>query len=302
MKDLETGVTNTWCPGCGNFGILTTMKQAIIELGFRRDELVAVTGIGCHGKLTNYIKTNGIHVIHGRVLPVATAIKLASHELHVIGYAGDGDAFGIGMGHFSHAARRNVDLTYVIHNNLIYGLTTGQASPTTKKGHVTKTSPRGVWELAINPISEALGAKATFVARGFAGDPKHLKELLKKAINHEGFAMVDVLQPCVAWNRINTYDFYRDRVYKLSEVGHDTEDFNSACEKAQEWGNRIPIGIFYQIKKPPYHKSFPPLEEKPLARQDLGKVTVKSLLEEFSSKPSFLGRADPTTHIKDLDE
>jgi 2-oxoglutarate ferredoxin oxidoreductase subunit beta len=259
------------------------MKQAIVDLGLSREEIVSVTGIGCHGKLTNYIRTNGIHVIHGRVLPVATAIKLANHDLTVIGFSGDGDAFGIGIGHFPHAARRNIDITYVIHNNLIYGLTTGQASPTTKHGHVTKTSPRGVWEIAVNPISEALGANATFIARGFAGDPRHLKELFKSALDHRGFALVDVLQPCIAWNRVNTFDFYRKRVYKLEEEGHDTSDFDQACEKSNEWDERIPIGVFYQANKPVYHEGFPSLGTGPLAWKSRDK-NIKGLLQEFSTR------------------
>jgi len=284
-RDFGTDTTNTWCPGCGNFGILTTMKQAIVELGLKREEIVSVTGIGCHGKFTNYIKTNGIHVIHGRVLPVATGIKLANHELTVIGYAGDGDAFGIGIGHFPHAARRNVDIKYVIHNNLIYGLTTGQMSPTTKHGHLTKTSPRGVWETAINPIAEALGANATFVARGFAGDPRHLKELIKAALNHRGFALLDVLQPCIAWNRVNTYEFYRERVYKLEEENHDISNFEKACEISNEWGERIPIGVFYQTSKPVYHEGFPILRKGALSRQ-VKRENIKDLVKEFSTLPS----------------
>jgi 2-oxoglutarate ferredoxin oxidoreductase subunit beta len=182
MQDLATPVSNNWCPGCGNFGILTAMKRAIIQLGLDRERVAIVTGIGCHGKMTNYIKVNGIHVIHGRVLPVASAIKLANRELTVIGFAGDGDAYNIGMGHFPHAIRRNHDITFVVHNNLIFGLTTGQTSPTTKKGHRTKSTPRGVFELEINPITQALASNASFAARGYAGDVRHLTELFKQAI------------------------------------------------------------------------------------------------------------------------
>ncbi|MCK4702106.1 2-oxoacid:ferredoxin oxidoreductase subunit beta, partial [Candidatus Bathyarchaeota archaeon] len=245
MKDFNTSAVNTWCPGCGNFAILMTVKQALVDLGLRREEVVAVTGIGCHGKFTNYINVNGIHTIHGRVLPAATAIKLANHSLTVLGFAGDGDAFNIGLGHFAHAARRNVDITYLIHDNLIYGLTTGQMSPTSKKGFVTKTSPRGSFEPGVNPLTQALTGDATFVARTFAGEPKHMAEVLKKAIQHEGFALVDVLQPCVTWNRVNTYQFYKERVYKLEDEGHEAGDFNAAYEKSLEWGERIPIGVFY---------------------------------------------------------
>lgn len=280
MKDFGTPAANTWCPGCGNFAILMTVKQALVDLGLRREEVVAVTGIGCHGKFTDYINVNGFHAIHGRVLPAATGIKLANHGLTVIGFAGDGDAFNIGLGHLAHAARRNVDLTYVIHDNLIYGLTTGQTSPTSKKGFVTKTSPRGSFETGVNPLTQALTGDASFVARTFAGEPKHMTEVLKKAISHQGFALVDVLQPCVTWNRVNTYQFYKERVYKLEDEGHDAGDFDAAYHKALEWGDRIPIGVFYQEQRPPYRESFPALKEGPLVERPLG-VDLKKLLDEF---------------------
>jgi 2-oxoglutarate ferredoxin oxidoreductase subunit beta len=280
MKDFGTPAANTWCPGCGNFAILMTVKQALVDLGLRREEVVAVTGIGCHGKFTDYINVNGLHAIHGRVLPAATAIKLANHSLTVIGFVGDGDAFNIGLGHFAHAARRNVDITYVIHDNLIYGLTTGQTSPTSKKGFVTKTSPRGSFEPGVNPLTQALTGDATFVARAFAGEPKHMTEVLKKAIEHTGFALVDVLQPCVTWNRVNTYQFYKERVYKLEDEGHDAGDFDAAYHKALEWGDRIPIGVFYREQRPPYRESFPALKDEPLVGRPLG-ADVEKLLDEF---------------------
>jgi len=282
MNDLATPMKNTWCPGCGNFGILMAAKRAMIQLGLEREEVVAITGIGCHGKITDYIKVNGIHVIHGRVLPVATAIKLANRDLTVIGFAGDGDAYNIGIGHLSHAARRNPDVTFVVHNNLIYGLTTGQTSPTTKTGHKTKSTPRGVFELAVNPITQVLASDASFVARGYAGDMHHLTELFKRAISFPGFAIVDVLQPCVAWNRINTYDFYKERVYKLEEADHDPTSLMEAYERAYEWEERIPIGVFYEKKRPVYRENFPFLEGGPLVRRRLDGIDISELLTEFS--------------------
>ncbi len=280
MKDFGTPATNTWCPGCGNFAILMTVKQALVDLGLRREEVVAVTGIGCHGKFTDYINVNGFHSIHGRVLPAATGIKLANHDLTVIGFAGDGDAFNIGLGHLAHAARRNVDMTYVIHDNLIYGLTTGQTSPTSKKGFVTKTSPRGSFETAVNPLTQALTGDASFVARTFSGEPRHMTEVLKKAIKHTGFALVDVLQPCVTFNRVDTYQFYKERVYKLENEDHDVGDFDAAYHKALEWGDRIPIGVFYQEEKPPYRTSFPALNDGPLVRQP-PRADVEKLIDEL---------------------
>jgi 2-oxoglutarate ferredoxin oxidoreductase subunit beta len=280
MKDLETPATNTWCPGCGNFAIINAAKQAIIQLELKKEEIVAVSGIGCHGKITDYIDVNGLHVIHGRVLPAATAVKVANHDLTVIGFAGDGDSFNIGLGHFAHAARRNVDMVYIIHNNLIYGLTTGQTSPTSRKGYVSKTSPRGVFEEGINPLTQALTAGASFVARCYSGELKQLVEVLTKAVNHEGFALVDVLQPCVSWNRVNTYEFYRERVYKLEDESHDTSDWKKAFERAQEWGDRIPIGVFYTEDRPDYTENFPPHKDIPLVKQPLT-PDVSKLLKEF---------------------
>lgn len=281
MKDLDTGAANTWCPGCGNFSILMTVKQAIIQLGLKPSQVVAVSGIGCHGKTTDYLKVNTFHVIHGRVLPAATAIRLANHGLTVLGFAGDGDAFNIGMGHFPHAARRNVDMTYIVHDNLIYGLTTGQVSPTSKQGFVTKTSPRGSQEPGVNPLTQSLTGNATFVARTFAGEPKHMTEVLKRAIQHRGFAVVDVLQPCVTFNRVNTYDFYKQRVYKLEDEGHDEGDFTAAYKRALEWGDRIPIGVFYVEDRSTYEESFPALSGGPLVGQPLRR-DLSRLLAEFT--------------------
>jgi 2-oxoglutarate ferredoxin oxidoreductase subunit beta len=281
LKDLDTPAINTWCPGCGNFAILNAVKQAIIQLNLEKEQIVAVSGIGCHGKITDYINVNGLHVIHGRVLPAATAVKVSNHDLTVIGFAGDGDSFNIGLGHFAPAARRNVDLVYIIHNNLIYGLTTGQTSPTSRQGYVSKTSPRGVFEEAINPLTQALTAGASFVARCYAGELKQMVEVLVKAVTHKGFALVDVLQPCVSWNRVNTYRFYRERVYKLEEEDHDISDWNNAFQKALEWGDRIPIGVFYTEERQDFTENFPALKDGPLVEHSLNPDVTK-LLKEFS--------------------
>jgi 2-oxoglutarate ferredoxin oxidoreductase subunit beta len=280
IKTFDTPATNTWCPGCGNFSILMTIKQALAELKIPREDVVAVSGIGCHGKFTDYINVNGIHTIHGRVLPVATGIKIANNELTVLGFAGDGDAFNIGIGHFPHAARRNVNMTYVIHDNLIYGLTTGQTSPTSKQGFVTKTSPRGEWSIAINPLTQALTSHVSFIARTFAGEPKQMKDILVEAIRHDGFALVDVLQPCVSFNRVNTYEFYKKRVYKLEDENHDTSNWKAAYVKAEEWGEKIPIGLFYKEDRPTYENSFPALKKGPLVDQPLER-DLEKLFREF---------------------
>lgn len=279
-EKFDTTANNTWCPGCGNFAILNAVKQTLFNMNKNPWEVVAVTGIGCHGKFTDYIGVNGIHTIHGRVLPVATAIKLANHELTVIGFAGDGDGLNIGLGHFAHAVRRNVNMTYLLHNNLIYGLTTGQTSPTSKKGYVSKTSPRGSWEKAINPLTQAMTSGATFVSRVFAGEFDHFKNILQQAINHNGFALVDVLQPCVSWNKVNTYQYYRDRIVKLDEMGHNSEDWDMAYLRAEQWGDKIPIGVFYKSEDPPYKDNFPSLKKGILVKQPLNR-DMKKLFREF---------------------
>jgi len=282
LKELATPIENTWCPGCGNFGLLMAVKRAIVQLGLDREKVVAVAGIGCHGKITDYIKVNALHAIHGRVLPAASAIKLANQDLTVIGFAGDGDAYNIGMGHLPHAARRNANITYVVHDNMVYGLTTGQTSPTSRKGFESKSTPRGVFELAINPLAQALSSNASFVARGFAGDTHHLTEIMKQSIEHEGFALVDVFQPCVAWNNVNTYSFYRERVYKLDEENHDPMDIKKAYEKALEWGDRIPIGVIYREERPAYIDYFPYLKGKSISRRIMGDIDVSKMMKEFT--------------------
>lgn len=279
-KRFDTPATNTWCPGCGNFAILNAVKQTLAEMELNPWDVVAVTGIGCHGKMTDYINVNGIHTIHGRVLPVATAVKLANVNLTVLGFAGDGDGMSIGIGHYPHTARRNVNVTYIIHDNLVYGLTTGQTSPTSKRGYVSKTSPRGSWEKAINPLTQALTGGATFVSRVYAGEMNHFRNVLKRAITHEGFSVVDVLQPCVSWNKVNTYKYYRDRVYKLEDEVYTPSEWTEAYRKAEEWGNRIPIGVFYETDEPPYEDSFPMLKETPLVDQPLRR-DMEELFKEF---------------------
>ncbi|MCD6402923.1 MAG: 2-oxoacid:ferredoxin oxidoreductase subunit beta [Candidatus Aenigmarchaeota archaeon] len=256
MINLETGAQNTWCPGCGNFLILTALKNVVKELvesgEVEYENIVISSGIGCHGKIVDYIKVNSFYSIHGRVPPTISGIKLANPKLKVIGFAGDGDAYAEGISHLIHAAKRNSDITMVVHDNQVFALTTGQFTPTTPKGAKTRTTPHGNPEEPLNPIALMLVSGATFVARGFAGDLKHLQELLKEAIKHKGFAFIDVLQPCVTFN--DTFKFYRERVYKLEETGHDPTSFEKALEKAWEWGERIPIGVFYKVEKPTFEE------------------------------------------------
>lgn len=285
LKDYAGAVKPTWCPGCGDFGILNAVKRGLIEAGLSPHEVLVVSGIGCGSKLPDYASINGFMTLHGRPVPVATGAKLANHSLKVITVHGDGDSMGLGMGHFIHTARRNLDITDLIQNNQIYGLTKGQYSPTSDPGFVTKTSPDGSFEMAANPLSLALAAGATFVSRGFAGDVKGLASLIARAVEHKGYALVDILQPCVTFNRKNTYDWYRERVYSLAETDHDPNDRLAAFEKALEWGEQIPTGIFYQTRLPTYEEQVAGLKMGPVATrklQNLSATEVESLRAEFA--------------------
>lgn len=286
MKDYpkyNTYQTPSWCPGCGNFGIWYALKNAFHELNFDNNEITMVFGIGCSGNLSNFLKVYGFHSIHGRTLPVASGIKLANHKLNVIATSGDGDGLGIGLGHFVHTCRRNIDITYIIHDNRVYGLTTGQTAPTSPKGFVSKSTPFGVIEMPVNPLALAIQSGATFVARGYSGEIDHLASLIVQGVKHKGFAVIDVLQPCVTFNPSFSYPFYNPRVYKLEEVGHDFTDFNKALTLAQEVNEKIPIGIFYKVQRETYEEASIELGDKPLTDDNLENIDVTSILEEFLS-------------------
>ncbi len=273
-----------WCPGCGDFGVLRALELAAQKLQLPTKDIFVVSGIGCSSNLPGFFHAYGVHSLHGRAVAVASGAKLANHELHVVITGGDGDGYGIGLGHFIHAMRRNLDLTYIVMNNQIYGLTTGQASPTTTKGHKTKSTPRGNVELPINPVALALVSGATYVARGFSGENKHLADLIAGGIAHHGFALVDVFSPCVTYNLVNTYPWFKQRVYKIEdEKGYDTSDSVAAMRKAQEWEPKIPIGVFYKGEEATYEDSEPALKKGPLVRQPLGmdEGLFKDLMEEF---------------------
>jgi len=282
LEDLKTPKKNTWCPGCGNFGILMAFKRALMQLGLERDQVVLVSGIGCHGKIVNYVNVNGFHGIHGRVLPLATGIKLANPNLTVVGFAGDADCYDEGWEHFSHAIRRNIDITLIVHDNMVLGLTTGQTTATSQQGFKTKSTPFGSIPPALNPIAHALVSNGTFVARGYAGDMIHLTTLMAEALKHRGFAFMDVFQPCVTFNYLNTYDWYKERVYKLEEEGHNVADKRKALEKALEWGDRIPIGVFYKEERPTYRDGLPYLEGRPLVKQKIKDVDITALMRDLT--------------------
>jgi 2-oxoglutarate ferredoxin oxidoreductase subunit beta len=250
--DYRSDVWNDWCPGCGNFGIVAAMYQALAEMNADPRMTVVVSGIGCSGKTPHFVKVSGVHTLHGRAIPFATGIKLANPKLNVIVNGGDGDLLGIGAGHFVALGRRNVDLVVIMHDNQVYGLTKGQASPTLPREMQTKALPKPNIQDPVNPVALAISSGYTFVARGYSSKVKHLKDLIKAAIEHRGAAFIDVLQPCVTYNDIFTYDYYDKRVYQLEEAGWDPDakdDVRKASEayaRAFEWGDRIPIGVFYR--------------------------------------------------------
>ena len=273
-----------WCPGCGDFGVLKAVKMAAGKAGVVPKDLVVISGIGCSSNLPGYVHAYGVHSLHGRAVAVATGVRLANIDLKVVITGGDGDGYGIGIGHFIHAMRRNLDLTYVVMDNQIYGLTTGQASPTTMKDMRTKSTPRGNVELPINPIALALVSGATYVARGFSGDPNHMADLIAGGIQHKGFALIDAFSPCVTYNKLNTYPWFKKRVYKLEEDrAYNSTNVRAALEKSFEWGDRIPIGLFYRDEQPTYEDSEPAFKRGPLTKQTLAPdpALFETLVEEL---------------------
>jgi 2-oxoglutarate ferredoxin oxidoreductase subunit beta len=275
------GLQPAWCPGCGNFGILKALNKALVEMGLEPHRVLLVSGIGQAGKLPHYTRGNVFNSLHGRPLSPAIGARIANPDLVVIAVSGDGDGYGEGGNHFIHAARRNHDVTYLVHNNQVYGLTKGQASPTSDVGFVTKTTPYGATN-PVNPIALAIVSGASFVSRGFAGDAEHLAGLIKKGITHRGFSLIDILQPCVSFNHKNTFQWYHERVYKLEdESGYDPGDKKAALAKALEWGERIPIGVIYEEDLPVYEDQLPALHKGPLVTQEINPRRAESLLAEF---------------------
>ncbi len=282
---FKSKVHPDWCPGCGDFSVLSALQTAIFELGLSPHQVLVISGIGCSSNLPGFINTYGMHTLHGRSLAVATGAKLGNHELKVICIGGDGDGYGIGGNHFMHTMRRNVDLTYIVMDNQIYGLTTGQVSPTSVKGMKTKSTPYGSVENPINPIPLAIVGGATYVARGFSGQQRHLADLIKGAMQHRGFALVDVFSPCVTYNKDNTYQWFNPRVKKLEDQKHDPTDFEAAIHKGYQWGEEIPIGLFWRRTDLPSLEELEPVlgAGGPLAFRPLGisDEQAKALVNEL---------------------
>ena len=272
------GYFPTWCPGCGNYGIWAALKSALVKLTWKPDDFILVYGVGCSGNMNDFVKVYGLHSLHGRAMPNAIGLKLANHKLPVIVVGGDGDQYGEGGNHFMHACRGNYDITLLVHNNQVYGLTTGQVSPTSTKGSKSKSTPKGIIEDPVNPTALAITQGATYVAQGFAGDIPQLTKLIVDGINHKGFSLVNVYQPCVTFNKVNTYQWFRERVYKLDET-HNKEDIKQAVGLTV--GNeKIPTGVLYQVQKPTYEESLSQLETGSLVEQT-PTFDFKTLVDEL---------------------
>ncbi len=287
VQDYATEVTPTWCPGCGDYGIWNALKRAFAEADVAPHEVMMVTGIGCGSKMNDYMHVTGMHALHGRPVPVATGFKLANRDMKVICVHGDGDGYGEGGNHFLHAARRNIGIVDLIENNHVYGLTKGQYSPTSPSGFETKTSPQGALEKPVNPLALAISQGATFVARGFTMDIDQLASLIVEALGHRGYALLDVMQPCVTFMRPMSYEWYRERRYYVEDEDHDPSDRMAAMERALEFpgGDRIPMGIIYRSEsEASYEEQLPTLQEEALVKQPLHTRPMddyNELLQEF---------------------
>ncbi|HUK84732.1 MAG TPA: 2-oxoacid:ferredoxin oxidoreductase subunit beta [Candidatus Acidoferrum sp.] len=314
--DFKTNVYMDWCPGCGDFGITSALQMALAELGLEPHQVVVVSGVGNASKTPHFIKTNGVHTLHGRLLPFAMGIKIANPNLEVIGVGGDGDGLGIGAGHFVNAGRRNIDMTYLLYNNGVYGLTKGQASPTLGLGMKTKSLTKPNINQAINPVALAITSGYTFVARAYAFDVIHLKNMIKQGIQHKGLALIECLQPCPTYNDINTKEWYsgedrkdpltgkpQPRLYKLEDIGFDpvvhqcTEEFKkkvAGMEKAQEFEDKIPVGIFYQnglepafqdrlTERIPFYMQNPPAKQQLKDENNVSTADLTEFLDDLKT-------------------
>ncbi len=281
QKDFMTDIKPTWCPGCGNFGMWTALAQALAESGLEPHQVVMTFDIGCGANGANWHNLYAFHSLHGRSLPVANAVKMANQDLVVLASSGDGGGYGEGGNHLLHACRRNLDVTYIVHNNERYSLTTGQTSPSTKQGEVTKTSPDGAFEKTLNGLQVAISAGATFVARGYTDEISHLKDIYKKAIKHKGFSLVEVVQPCmIFYDEQNIRERYKSMFDKIDGKEWPTQDRKKAYDKAGEL-DRIPIGIFLQTSEPTFESRYEQLKDGPLVKQQIKKANLDPLVNEF---------------------
>ena len=270
FKDFRNNVKPNWCPGCGDFSVQAAIQRASANVGLEPDNLAVISGIGCSGRISGYIKSYGFHGIHGRSLPIAQGVKMANRDLTVIASGGDGDGFAIGMGHTIHAIRRNIDITYIVMDNQIYGLTKGQTSPRSATGFKTKSTPEGSIEQAVSPMELALSAGATFVAQSFSTDLKDLTAIIEAGLNHKGFSFINVFSPCVTYNKINTYDWFKEHLTKLNTIeGYDSSNKELAMQTLMQHDSLV-TGIIYQdTSRPSYQELVPGYAEEPLTKADL---------------------------------
>lgn len=281
LGELKTTCDPNWCPGCGNLPLWAAFKNAAVEKDWNNKNSALVAGIGCHGHILNFTKLTSFEGLHGRPLPVATGIKMANHMLNVFVFTGDGDCLGEGGNHFIHSARRNHDVNVFLHDNALYALTTGQTSPATPHGYKSKSTPQGNPDNPINPLAVSIAAGATFVARAYAGDINHVKEMMIRAAEHRGFALLDILQPCTTFNKLFTHEFFQANTYHLPD-DYDPTDKMAAFTKAQEFGEKqVPLGVFYKEDKPTYESLLPQLEEMPLIAHKIVRTGAKELFKEY---------------------
>lgn len=282
VKQYDLDREITWCPGCGNFAILDVLKKTLAGMGLAPHQVLVIAGIGQAGKMGQHFRTNTMHVLHGRLLPVATGASLVRSDLKILAIGGDGDGYAEGGNHLIHAARRNIDVTYMVHNNMIYGLTKGQVSPTSGRSIKTPTTPLGNPLEGLNPISMLLGLKAGFVARSFAGDKNQLGAILEKALQKPGFSFIDILQQCPSFNKVNTFQWFKERVYDINEEGHDPSDLDQAFRLAQQWGEKIPTGIFFEDPdpKPGFREAVLGEKDRSITGPELNPLAIKEIMEE----------------------
>ncbi|EJF1353569.1 2-oxoacid:ferredoxin oxidoreductase subunit beta [Staphylococcus pseudintermedius] len=270
FKDFRNNVKPNWCPGCGDFSVQAAIQKAAANVGLEPDEVALITGIGCSGRLSGYVNSYGVHSIHGRALPLAQGVKMANRDLTVIASGGDGDGYAIGMGHTIHALRRNMNITYIVMDNQIYGLTKGQTSPSSAPGFVTKTTPKGNIEQNVAPLELALSSGATFVAQGFSSDIKALTKIIEDAINHDGFSFVNVFSPCVTYNKINTYDWFKENLTAIDDIeNYDVSNKQAALQTVIEHDSLVKGIVHQDTTTPSYESQIDGLAETPLAHQDL---------------------------------
>jgi 2-oxoglutarate ferredoxin oxidoreductase subunit beta len=283
FKDFRNDITPNWCPGCGHFSIQAAMQRASANIGLEPEKLAVISGIGCSGRISGYVNSYGFHGVHGRALPVAQGVKLANPELTVIASGGDGDGYAIGMGHTIHAIRRNIDVTYIVMDNQVYGLTKGQTSPRSAKGFTTKSTPAGAMEKEIHPMQLALAAGAGFLAQGFSGDIKGIVSMIEQGLQHKGFSLINIFSPCVTYNKVNTYDFFKENIVRVEDdPNYDPGNLGMAMQKVIETEGML-TGVIYKDNTPSFTDMIPGFADRPIVHQnlDLPTDTFEEMIEEF---------------------